>query len=60
MSNIEALNRKIDMESGAFRLADRYISGDQPSAFMSEKSRKALDDRMSRMSVGIPAWRSAR
>ena len=53
-SNIEALNRKIDMESGAFRLADQYIAGTQPAAFMSKRSREALDDRMSRMSVGIP------
>ena len=54
MSNIETLNRKIDMTSGAFRLADQYIAGNQPAAFMSKKSREALDDRMSRMSVGIP------
>lgn len=54
MSNIEALNVKIDNAAGPQRVADQYIAGTQPAAFMSKRSREALDDRMSRMSVGIP------
>lgn len=53
-SNIEALNVKIDNAAGDFRLADKYIEGTQPAAFMSKRSREALDDRFARMSVGIP------
>lgn len=54
MSNIEALNVKIDNAAGPQRVADQYIAGTQPAAFMSKRSREALDDRMSRMSIGIP------
>ena len=53
-SNIEALNVKIDNAAGPQRLADQYIAGNQPSAFLSKKSREALDDRFSRLSIGIP------
>ncbi|MDX1873988.1 phage portal protein [Mycolicibacterium sp. 120266] len=45
----------LDSPQGYYTQLQRYATGRQPLAFLSPASRKALDDRLVRMSVNIPA-----
>lgn len=58
MATLEAQIKKLVERLNAARPGllelDRYWEGEQPSAFMSEKSRKAVGDRLSRMAVNFP------
>lgn len=51
---IKQLNEKLNESRPALRGLDQYYAGEQPAAFMSEKSREALGNRLQRMAVNIP------
>ena len=53
-STIRTLVRRMNAARPALVELDTYWRGEQPSAFMSEKSRKAVGDRLSRMAVNFP------
>jgi len=45
----------LDTPQGRYGILRMYAQGRQPLAFLSEESRKALDNRLCRMSINIPA-----
>lgn len=51
---IKKLNEKLNESRPVLRGLDQYYAGEQPAAFMSEKSREALGNRLQRMAVNIP------
>lgn len=48
------LSRAIDERAGKYRRIAAAWNGNSPAAFMSKKSREALDDRLSRLGVNYP------
>ncbi|MHA3019526.1 phage portal protein [Mycobacterium sp. BMJ-28] len=57
MSNelLRELLQILDAPQGYYAQLQRYALGRQPLAFLSEASRRALDNRLVRMSVNVPA-----
>lgn len=51
---IKQLNEKLNESRPALRGLDQYYAGEQSAAFMSEKSREALGNRLQRMAVNFP------
>ncbi|RUP03699.1 MAG: phage portal protein [Mycobacterium sp.] len=51
---VEAL-QELDASQARYAHLQRYATGTQPLAFLSNESRKALDNRLCRMSIGVPA-----
>lgn len=49
------LLQELDKPQGHYGILRLYAEGRQPLAFLSEESRKALDNRLCRMSINIPA-----
>ena len=48
------LSRAIDERRGRYDRIAKAWTGNSPAAFMSKKSREALDDRLRRLSVNYP------
>src|SRR5699024_12440662 len=51
---LNTLLQKLDEPSARFAQLDKYYAGEQALAFLAPDSKKALGDRLSRMSVNIP------
>lgn len=51
---LNSLLQKLDEPAARFAQLDKYYAGEQALAFLAPDSRKALGDRLSRMSVNIP------
>lgn len=51
---LNSLLQKLDEPSARFAQLDQYYAGEQALAFLAPDSKKALGDRLSRMSVNIP------
>ena len=51
---LNTLLQKLDEPSARFAQLDQYYAGEQALAFLAPDSKKALGDRLSRMSVNIP------
>lgn len=51
---IKAMNEQLNEDSSRLRGLDQYFAGEQPAAFMSEKSRQALGPGLSKMAVNFP------
>lgn len=51
---IEKLHTKINEGRPKLAALDSYWSGEQPTAFLAPKSREALDNRLTRLSVNFP------
>lgn len=45
---------QLEARAGEVRLAASYLAGEQPAAFLSKKSREALDKRLGRLGVNFP------
>ena len=51
---LEELNQSIDRDKGKYSRIAKAWNGDSPAAYMSKKSRDALDDRLRRLGVNFP------
>lgn len=51
---IVELNRSLDSRQGPYDRITKAWQGDNPAAYMSQKSRQALDDRLRRLGVNFP------
>lgn len=54
MSNLNALHKKLTEEQPRLDKLDRYWRGEQPAAFLSPESKKALGDRLQSVCVNYP------